>query len=120
KSRTYITFSATATRVHHAFRTELHRFRADGEMHYANVSDISIPADLEPLIYNLKGLDDFRTKPKARLKPMLRSPGGNNYAGPGDLAVIYDVNPLYQRGINGSGQKIAVVGQTAFKMADVQ
>jgi hypothetical protein len=120
RSRTYVTFSATTAQVRDTFRTELHRFRADGEMHYANVSDVAIPADLEQLVYSVRGLDDFRLKPAAQLKPMVRSPGGNNYSGPGDLATIYNVNPLYQKGINGSGQKIVVLGQSAFKMSDVR
>jgi len=37
---------------------------------------------------------------------------GNHYLAPGDFAVIYDVNPLYNSGTDGTGQKIAVMGQT--------
>ena len=37
---------------------------------------------------------------------------GNNFLAPADFAVIYGVNALYSMGIDGTGQKIAVVGQT--------
>jgi hypothetical protein len=120
KSRTYVVFSATAGQVRDTFRTELHQFRGNDETHFANVSEIMIPADLEPLIYNVRGLHDFRIKSRVRLKPAYHTTAGINYLGPGDLATIYNINPLWQKGINGSGQKIAVVGQSAFYMSDVR
>ncbi len=39
---------------------------------------------------------------------------------PGDVGIIYDINPLYQQGFTGSGQKIAVVGQTDIVMSDIE
>jgi hypothetical protein len=33
---------------------------------------------------------------------------------PDDFATIYDVTPLYQAGVDGTGQKIVVVCQTCF------
>src|SRR5262249_50391802 len=101
-------------------KTPLHRFHEDGESHFANVDDIQIPADLEPLLYTVRGLNDFRMQSHARLKPLVNLTDGSHFVGPGDIATIYDINLLYQKGINGSGQKIAVAGQSAFKMSDVQ
>ncbi len=46
--------------------------------------------------------------------------GGFHALVPGDLATIYDVQPLYQRGITGSGQKVAVVGQTDIQLSDIE
>ena len=37
---------------------------------------------------------------------------------PDDLATIYDIAPLYQSGIDGTGQKIAVMGGSAFPIYD--
>ena len=37
---------------------------------------------------------------------------GNNYVSPADYATLYDLNALYQNGIDGTGQSIAVMGQT--------
>ena len=38
--------------------------------------------------------------------------GGGNYLAPGDIATIYDIGPLYTAGIDGTGMKIAIMGQT--------
>ena len=38
--------------------------------------------------------------------------GSTHYLSPGDFAIIYDLNALYNAEINGSGQKIAIVGRT--------
>ena len=37
---------------------------------------------------------------------------GNTFVAPGDFATIYDVQSLYNAGIDGTGQSIAVMGQT--------
>jgi subtilase family serine protease len=37
---------------------------------------------------------------------------GNNYLSPADFATIYDLNALYNNGIDGTGQSIAVMGET--------
>ncbi|HKA00730.1 MAG TPA: protease pro-enzyme activation domain-containing protein, partial [Candidatus Solibacter sp.] len=120
RSRTHVVFSGGAGQVRATFRTALHRFRDDGGAHYANLSEIAVPSDLAPLIYTVKGLDNFRLKPGVKLRPLYQSSSGTSLAGPGDLATIYNVNPLYQKGIDGSGQKIAVIGQSAVKMSDVR
>ena len=46
---------------------------------------------------------------------------GNNFVAPGDFAVIYDLNPLYSASpaIDGTGQKIVVVGQSNIVLADI-
>ena len=35
------------------------------------------------------------------------------------MATIYNVNPLYAAGIDGAGQRIAVVGQTSINLTDI-
>jgi uncharacterized protein (TIGR03437 family) len=120
RSRTYISFSGTAAQVRTTFGTELHHFRFAGKIRYANVRDAEIPAQLEPIVFPLKGLDDFPMQSHPRMRPQLNSSKGNHGLGPADLATIYNVNPLYAKGINGTGQKIAVIGQTRFDMSDVQ
>src|SRR5206468_265250 len=37
-----------------------------------------------------------------------------------DFAKIYNVNPLYTAGVNGTGQTIAIVGRTDIALGDVQ
>src|SRR5262249_15157322 len=45
---------------------------------------------------------------------------GNHFLEPGDFAVIYNLAPLYNQGLNGTGQKIVVVGQTTINLGDIQ
>ena len=39
---------------------------------------------------------------------------------PDDFATIYDVAPLYTAGIDGTGQKLVIVGQTDINVSDIQ
>jgi uncharacterized protein (TIGR03437 family) len=119
RSRTWIAFSATADQVRRAFKTELHRFRANGKLHFANIAEAQIPAALEPLVYNLSGLHDLHPGAR-RAITHATLPDGRHALSPGDLATIYNVNPLLQKGFDGSGQKIAVVGASAIELGDIR
>ena len=44
----FVDFSGTAGQVAQAFHTEIHRYRVNGQDHYANASDPYIPAALAP------------------------------------------------------------------------
>jgi len=122
RGRSWIMFSGTAGQVLKAFHTEVHRYNVGGELHYANAQDPSIPTALDPVVLLIRGLDDFRIEPrKISAVPVADySSGGFHALVPGDLATIYDVQPLYQRGITGSGQKVAVVGQTDIQLSDIE
>ena len=50
RGRNWLTFSGTAGQVLATFRTEIHRYRVDGEMHFAAAAEPSVPASLEPLV----------------------------------------------------------------------
>jgi subtilase family serine protease len=123
RARTSMRFNGTAGQVRNAFHTELHRYHVDGQLHFANSADPSIPAALDPVVLLIRGLDDLRTKPrKLSVTPVasFTSSGGGHSLVPGDIATIYDISPLYQRGITGLGQKIAVVGQTDINLSDIE
>ncbi len=125
QTRTWILFSGTAQQVQAAFHTSIHYLAAAGVTHFAPVAEPSIPAALEPVAQLIQGLDDFRMEPPKRdpkFFPSLAqytSASGNNYLAPGDLATIYDVTPLYNHGITGSGMTLAVVGQTNIVPSDI-
>jgi uncharacterized protein (TIGR03437 family) len=125
RARNWMLFSGTAKQVSNAFHTSLHHFQVNGELHFAATVEPSIPAALEPVVAAIQGLDDFRMEPPARkIKPLatpdLNNPNGTHNLAPGDVGVIYDINKLYSQGINGSGQKLVVVGQTNIYLSDVQ
>jgi len=129
-SRTSIVFDGTAAQVSAAFHTEIHNYQASGQKFYANASEPSIPASLSGLVTGFRGLNNFRLKPRVilnkptsgNLKPHFTSSiSGANYLSPADFATIYDLNPLYNSStpIDGTGQKIVVVGQSDIVSADI-
>jgi uncharacterized protein (TIGR03437 family) len=125
RGRNWILFSGTARQVASAFHTPVHYFQVDGELHFSAIGEPSIPAALDPFVLAIRGLDDFRFEPPKRTFKPLAGPDFNNSSGthnlaPGDLGVIYDINKLYSQNINGSGQKLVVVGQTDIYLTDVQ
>lgn|ERR1700678_3978344 len=94
-----------------------------GGLYFGNSIDSSPPAALQPLIMLIRGLDDFQTIARAAISPLLSgktSPGVARDLVPGDLATIYDIGPLYQQGITGSGQKIVIPGQTDVYLSDIE
>jgi subtilase family serine protease len=125
-SRNALSFSGSAAQVAAAFGTSIHRYAQNGEEHYANVTDPSIPAALAGVISGVAGLNDFRPKPRvirrnlAAATPNFTDGTTTHFLAPADFSVIYDVQPLYSRGINGSGQKIAIVGQSDIQISDIR
>ena len=123
RSRNWIAFSGTAGQVESAFQTQIHSFKVNGELHFANATPPAIPASLSGIVTGLRGLDDFRPKSQARrADPSYTfADSGSNYhfISPGDIAAIYDINTLYSNGYNGTGQKLVVVGQTGVYQSDL-
>ncbi|SPE42172.1 Peptidase S8 and S53, subtilisin, kexin, sedolisin [Candidatus Sulfopaludibacter sp. SbA3] len=120
RSRTFLTFSGTADQALNTFHTEIHRYLVNGQVHFANAAEPSVPAALSGVISGIRGLNDFRLKPQYRTpsQPQMNS-GGTHSLAPDDIATIYDIAPLYQAGIDGTGQKIAVAGQTDIHASDI-
>jgi uncharacterized protein (TIGR03437 family) len=122
RGRRFIVFNATAAQIQSALKTELHHIRVDGELHFANTAEPSVPAAIQPLVLGFMGLDDFRPKAVARgksVKAHYTGSGGGHAITPGDLAIIYDVSPIYQAGYTGTGQTIAVMGRSQIQMSDI-
>jgi uncharacterized protein (TIGR03437 family) len=121
RGRHWITFSGTAAQAASAFHTEIHRYVVNGESHFANTTDISIPAAFEPVVLGVGGLTDFHLQPLYRKlnKPSYTNSAGQHYLAPDDLATIYDLTPLYNAGIDGTGQKIAILGESDINLADI-
>jgi len=127
KGRGWIDFSGTAGQVEEAFAAPIHEFAVDGEIRHANVADPSVPARLWPVVSGVASLHDFPKRsyrvPAAadrRPSPEYSDTFGAHCLGPADFARIYDLEPLYARGIDGTGQKIAIVGRVQIDVADVR
>jgi len=129
--RTAIEFSGNAAQVRSAFHTEIHRFVLNGEEHFANVSDPEIPTALSPVVAGVVALHNFprqahvkklgvfrRDLVSGQVSPLVTYGTGStpNFAvGPGDFAKIYNVPSTP----DGSGQTIAVVGQSNINLQDI-
>jgi uncharacterized protein (TIGR03437 family) len=125
RSRNWVVLSGTAGQLQSAFRTEIRRYAVEDEPHFSNATEPSIPAALENVVLGIRGLDDFRPKARNKPRPLPADPhytgaGGGHLLAPEDVATIYNVNPLYSRGFNGSGQKLVVVGQTNVALTDIR
>jgi pseudomonalisin len=122
-SRRSIVFSGAAAQVESAFHTRIHAYKIGNELHHANASDPEIPAALVQVVGGVVSLHDFHSEPMhgVRRAPAPEfSSGGSYYLAPADFATIYDLVPLYQQSINGSGQSVAIVARSNIKLADVR
>jgi len=115
----YISFSGTARQVATAFGTQLHSYNTNGKTLYANSTPISIPAALASVVSAVRGLNNYRLKPRTKAVDPHLIVAREQVVGPADFATIYDINPLYTAGITGAGQKIMVVGQSDINASDI-
>ncbi|MEP6714649.1 MAG: protease pro-enzyme activation domain-containing protein [Terriglobia bacterium] len=126
RGRQWISFSGTAATVGRAFHTEIHRYKptTGSKPRFANATEPAIPADLENVVAGLHGLNNFGMRPMLRGTPVAvpeyNNSKGVHYIAPDDIATIYDVSPLYAMGIDGTGQKIAIAGETDIDLADIR
>jgi len=128
RSKNRITFSGTVEQVEAAFGTELHYYQANGETRFAPSGDISVPAALSSVVKTVGNLSSFRPKSHLRLRLPQRdwqsrfTSGQTNrhYLTPGDVATIYDITSAYSAGYTGADQSIAVVGQSAIVVSDIE
>ncbi len=108
-----IDFTGSAGQVARAFHTSIHNLDVNGVRHIANMSDPQIPAALEPAVAGIVSLHDFRPRSMARPKYTFTADRATAYAVvPADLATIYDFNPLFNKGVTGVGQTVAVIEDT--------
>lgn len=60
-SRRAVVFSGTAGQVESAFHTSIQNYLVDGERHYANATNVSIPRALAGVVSGVVALHDFRS-----------------------------------------------------------
>lgn len=120
KSRNSISFSGTAAQAEAAFGTEIHTYTVNGSSYFAPSTELSIPSALSGVVLGVRNLNSFRPTPHRILKSnFTSSTSGNHYLAPDDITTIYDVKALYNAGYDGTGERIAVVGQSAISTTDV-
>jgi hypothetical protein len=135
--RNVIEFSGSAAQVRQAFLTQIQSYAVNNAMYVANSSDPQIPASLAPVISGIVSLHNFPKKfhsrflgdvqkdpGSRRLQPLFTFPdpasGVTLYGvGPGDFATVYHSKTLVNGGNDGTGQTIAIVGETQIDPTDV-
>src|SRR3984885_1258999 len=86
RGRTWIQFSGAAQQVESTFHVQIHQYLENGKLHYANSSNPSIPAALSDIVQGLRGLNNYRLKPRSRVL----GPGPRNTSGRGHQIVPDD------------------------------
>ena len=127
KGRTLIEFSGTAAQVQDAFGTSIRKFVVNGEDHWANANDPTIPSALLPGVEGVFTLHNFYKQPLVHLTgeqftakaelgqhPQFTSGNGLHALGPADYYTIYNFNPLV-----GWSSKIAIIGRSNINLQDV-
>ena len=137
--RHIIEFSGTAGQVQDAFHASIRQYSVNDEDHWANSSDPKIPAALAPVVVGVKSLHNFRATPNSHYAGLYRRDTHTGKAkqlsgptftftsnmatffalGPTDFATIYNVLPLWNAGIDGTGESIAIVQESNINVSDV-
>ncbi len=129
QSRRFIVFSGNVAQVERAFATEMYSYAIGEKSFVSNASDVQIPVALRDVV---KGVTRLHSDPAGtqmvlgKKVPFQKKTGqftfgdGSHYITPADFAKIYNVQPLYDAGIDGTGQTIAIVGRSNINVQDVR
>jgi len=129
--RNSVVFAGTAAQVQSAFKAEIHRYNLNGEEHFANSTPLTIPAELSGIVNGITGVHNFLSHPASvggfPSGPRTRAEYYDanfifpNFLSPADIAVMYDINGLYNAtpAVDGTGQTLAIVGRTDIFLADI-
>jgi uncharacterized membrane protein len=123
-----VVFSGTVEQVNSAFQTEMRLYTVEGETHLANATAPQIPASLANIVSGVVRLHDFPYKSHAvvparsaqGINGQFNMAGSMHELGPADYYTIYNINPLLNAGIDGTGQSIAVLARSNLYVSDVE
>ncbi|WP_254062403.1 Ig-like domain repeat protein [Acidobacterium sp. S8] len=142
---TLIRFSGTHVQLQAAFHTQIHSYKVNGVEHWANATDPEIPAAMAPVVAGFSSLNSFRPRAQHTSPRLIRksqqngkwnsvpgstqispafsttdSQGDNLFViSPYDFATIYNVRPLWNAGIDGTDQTIAIISDSNINTADI-
>jgi hypothetical protein len=118
-----VSFTATVQQLQAALQIRMHLYRVQGEGHYANTTAPVLPAPIRGIVSSVQGLNDFglhlqRNRWRKASAEVTGRAGVSPGLGPGDLAILYDVKPLYEEAAGGAQPTIAVVGAADASLDD--
>lgn len=132
-----IGFTGTIEEAENAFHIQINNYRApSGRQYYAPMSDPSVPIALSTVIQSISGLDTARIythPPIASRKQastsnaiphstscMAAEPGPtSNYYIPGQITTAYNLTGLYNAGLRGEGQTVALYELDNYVPSDI-
>jgi subtilase family serine protease len=127
RSRNLIRFSGNVNQVERAFSTQMRYYKVGGAQHFAPSTDLTLPSALAAVVLAVRNLDDFRPKAQVIVNRNVQprssftsSQSGRVFFAPGDIATVYDVAAVHSASYTGAGQSIAVVGQSAISVSDIE
>ena len=118
-----IRFSGTVNQVNSAFATQMHYYDVGGAKHFAPSTALFAPCGDRAHRFRHSQPERFPAPAAAHCSPSRHSPPahpGNVFFAPGDIATVYDITPLYSASVNGTGQTIAIAGQSAIQVGDIE
>ena len=129
QSRRFMVFSGNVAQVENAFSTQMYSYTYKNKTFISNTSDIQLPAALRNVV---KGVVRLHSNPSSstvvsgtrihfkKAGGQFTFDDGSHGITPADFAKIYNVQPLYDAGINGTGQTIAIVGRSNINIQDIR
>jgi hypothetical protein len=130
RGRTVIEFSGAASQVQETFGTSIHKFVVNGEEHWANANDTTIPAALSPVVEGVLTLHNFFKRPQVHITenqitasvahgtvPQFTSSSGLHALTPFDYYKIYNFDPTQPYGP--ISERIAIVARSNINLQDV-
>jgi subtilase family serine protease len=121
RSKNRIAFSGTAGQVTTAFGVALHYYNVNGSKEFAPSADITLPLALAPVVQTVTNLSSLRPKSHVKFRRnFTSSQSGDHFLTPKDVDTIYDINAAYDAGYAGTGQSIAIVGQSEVYLSDIE
>jgi trimeric autotransporter adhesin len=64
RGRNFVVFKGPVGVVEAALHIEIHNFLVNGETHYANSTEPSVPTAIQPFALGFLGLNDFKPDPR--------------------------------------------------------
>lgn len=114
-NRLQLTVVGSVEVIERAFRVTMNFYQLGDLEGYAADREASLPVSLAPLVQGIVGLQNF---PRVEAVQQPAAPG--NILGPADLATVYRLKPLFDKGLDGTGTTIAIVARADFSLDDVR
>ncbi len=127
RSRSFIRFSGTVGQVQQAFQTQMHFYNVNGARHFGPSSALSVPVAFAATVAGIHDISDFKPRSMHTAHTALQanpaftsSISGNVFFAPGDIKKAYDPTGAATTAYDGTGQAIAIVGQSSVVVKDIE